>query len=36
VDALDARRPFLTLSEIAQVAGLPLSSTHRLVAELTH
>lgn len=32
--AYDAAHPHLTLSQIARRAGLPLSTTHRLVAEL--
>jgi DNA-binding IclR family transcriptional regulator len=34
LDAFDALRPFLTLTEIADAAGLALSTAHRLVAEL--
>lgn len=34
LDAFDALRPFLTLSELAESAHLPISTTHRLVAEL--
>lgn len=34
LEAFDARRPFLTLSEIAAGAGLAPSSAHRLVGEL--
>jgi DNA-binding IclR family transcriptional regulator len=34
LQAFDALRPFLTLTEIADGAALPLSTTHRLVAEL--
>ncbi len=34
LEAFDAWHPFLTLSEIADAAGLPRSSAHRLVAEL--
>lgn len=34
LDAFEARRPFLTLSEIATAADLPASTAHRLVAEL--
>ncbi|WP_396656529.1 IclR family transcriptional regulator [Microbacterium sp.] len=34
LESFDAWHPFLTLSEIAQAADLPRSSTHRLVAEL--
>jgi len=34
LEAFDALRPFLTLTEIAQTAGLAGSTTHRLVAEL--
>lgn len=32
--AFDSLRPFLTLSQIAESAGLPASSAHRLVGEL--
>ena len=34
LEAFDAWHPFLTLSEIADAAGLPRSSAHRLVGEL--
>jgi DNA-binding IclR family transcriptional regulator len=34
LDAFDVLRPFLTLSEIADAAGLAPSTAHRLVAEL--
>lgn len=34
LESFDAWHPFLTLSEIADAAGLPRSSTHRLIAEL--
>ena len=34
LQAFDALRPFLTLTEIADASGLALSTTHRLVAEL--
>jgi DNA-binding IclR family transcriptional regulator len=34
LDAFDALRPFLTLSELAHATGLPASTTHRLVGEL--
>lgn len=34
LDAFDAMRPFLTLTEIADAAGLAPSTAHRLVAEL--
>jgi DNA-binding IclR family transcriptional regulator len=34
LDAFDADAPFLTLSQIARRSGIPLSSVHRLVAEL--
>ncbi|WP_194409837.1 IclR family transcriptional regulator [Microbacterium cremeum] len=34
LQAFDILRPFLTLTEIAEVTGLPASTTHRLVAEL--
>ena len=34
LEAFDALRPFLTLTEIADAAAMPLSTTHRLVAEL--
>lgn len=35
LDAFSRERPRLTLSEIARAVGAPLSTTHRLVAELT-
>ncbi|MET0237025.1 MAG: IclR family transcriptional regulator [Kibdelosporangium sp.] len=35
LDAFSATRPALSLSELSTVTGLPLSTTHRLVAELT-
>ena len=35
LDAFGRERPRLTLSEIARAIGAPLSTTHRLVAELT-
>jgi DNA-binding IclR family transcriptional regulator len=35
LDAFSASRPALSLSELSTAAGLPLSTTHRLVAELT-
>lgn len=34
LDAFDALRPFLTLTEIADAAGMAPSTTHRLVGEL--
>jgi DNA-binding IclR family transcriptional regulator len=34
LEAFDAWHPFLTLSEIADAAGLPRSSAHRLIGEL--
>lgn len=34
LQAFDALRPFLTLTEIADASGLALSTTHRLVSEL--
>ncbi|OJV95432.1 MAG: hypothetical protein BGO47_02820 [Microbacterium sp. 67-17] len=34
LDAFEARRPFLTLTEIADAAGLSASTAHRLVGEL--
>jgi DNA-binding IclR family transcriptional regulator len=34
LQAFDALRPFLTLTEIAETSGLALSTTHRLVSEL--
>jgi DNA-binding IclR family transcriptional regulator len=34
LDAFDALRPFLTLTEIAQAAGLAPSTAHRLVTQL--
>ena len=36
LQAFDTLRPFLTLTEISDAAGMPLSTTHRLVAELEH
>lgn len=35
LQTFDSRRPELTLSDISRRAGLPLSTTHRLVHELT-
>ncbi|MET0135280.1 MAG: IclR family transcriptional regulator [Kibdelosporangium sp.] len=35
LDAFSETRPALTLSELSASTGLPLSTTHRLVAELT-
>lgn len=35
LEAFDAWHPFRTLTEIAQVASLPISSVHRLANELT-
>jgi DNA-binding IclR family transcriptional regulator len=35
LDAFTRERPRLTLSEIARAAGVPLSTAHRLVAELS-
>lgn len=35
LDAFTSQRPVLTLSELSRRAGLPLSTTHRLVRELT-
>ncbi|PRX44725.1 IclR family transcriptional regulator [Prauserella shujinwangii] len=35
LDAFSADRPVLTLSELSRRAGLPLSTAHRLVRELT-
>lgn len=35
LDAFDALHPFLTLGEIAGTARIPVSTAHRLVAELT-
>lgn len=35
LDAFSEARPALSLSELSAAAGLPLSTTHRLVAELT-
>jgi DNA-binding IclR family transcriptional regulator len=35
LDAFSESRPALNLSELSSAAGLPLSTTHRLVAELT-
>ncbi|WP_173922852.1 IclR family transcriptional regulator [Agromyces sp. Marseille-P2726] len=34
LEAFDAWHPFLTLSEIADAAGIPRSSAHRLIGEL--
>ena len=34
LDAFDAGTVFLSLSEIAERSGLPMTTTHRLVAEL--
>lgn len=34
LESFDAWHPFLTLSQIADAAGLPRSSVHRLIAEL--
>jgi len=34
LQVFDTLRPFLTLTEIADAAGMPLSTAHRLVAEL--
>ena len=34
LDAFSADRPELTLSDIARRAGMPLSTTHRLLHEL--
>ncbi|MGR0221396.1 IclR family transcriptional regulator [Agromyces sp. ZXT2-6] len=34
LEAFDAWHPFLTLSEVADAASLPRSSTHRLIGEL--
>jgi len=34
LESFDAWHPFLTLSEIADAAGVPRSSAHRLIAEL--
>ena len=36
LEAFDALRPFLTLTQIADAAGMPLSTAHRLAAELEH
>ncbi|MBD3942285.1 IclR family transcriptional regulator [Microbacterium sp. NEAU-LLC] len=36
LESFDAWHPFLTLSEIAEAAGIPRSSAHRLIAELEH
>ena len=35
LDAFDSRSPRLSLSEIAERSGTPLTTTHRLLAELT-
>ncbi len=35
LDAFSSERPELTLSELSRRAGLPLSTTHRIVGELT-
>lgn len=35
LDAFDALRPFLTLGQIAATAGMPVSTAHRIVGELT-
>src|SRR5690349_2554936 len=35
LDTFSAERPVLTLSEISRRSGLPLTTTHRLVAELS-
>jgi DNA-binding IclR family transcriptional regulator len=35
LDAFTVERPLLTLSELSRRSGLPVSTTHRLVAELT-
>lgn len=35
LDAFDAFRPFLTLSELAAASGMPHSTVHRIVGELT-
>jgi len=35
LDAFDAGHPRLTLSEVAERSGTPLTTTHRLLAELT-
>ena len=35
LDAFDADHPRLTLSEVAERSGTPLTTTHRLLAELT-
>ena len=35
LDAFSRDRPVLTLSEVGRAAGVPLSTAHRLVAELT-
>jgi DNA-binding IclR family transcriptional regulator len=35
LDAFSVAKPALSLSELSAAAGLPLSTTHRLVAELT-
>jgi DNA-binding IclR family transcriptional regulator len=34
LDAFDAWNPFLTLTQISEASGMPLSTTHRLVMEL--
>ena len=34
LESFDAWHPFLTLTEIAEAAGIPPSSAHRLIAEL--
>jgi DNA-binding IclR family transcriptional regulator len=36
LDAFDAEHPRLTLTSLARRSGLPLSTAHRLVAELEH
>nr|WP_229372843.1 IclR family transcriptional regulator [Umezawaea beigongshangensis] len=35
LDAFSQARPALTLSELSRASGLPLSTTHRMVADLT-
>ena len=35
LDTFDVAHPRRTLTEIAEETGLPLSTTHRLIAELT-